>query len=113
MKLTNIFTPESLSVRINNIMADDSSATTSWEGRVHPDLKSLLHKSLSLVKNFDTWWKVGIISTLMHIIPGPVSPGVKVTKVNGVGTLYHPNNTDESNNSSNKTTTILRYLHLQ
>lgn len=88
--------------------ANDTDGT-NWRERVHPELQPLLRWIFPLT--FDSWWKVGFISALIHI-PGPVSPGVKVKKVKGIGTYYYP--ADDENNERSKSkgsSSALMWIH--
>lgn len=84
---------------------ESETDVTSWEERVHPDFAHYLKTNPTFT--YDSWWKVAIFRTLMNIIPGPVTHGVKVKKVKGVGYLYLPPSAIELNEYSS----AIMYIH--
>jgi acetyl esterase/lipase len=59
-----------------------------WSDRVHPELGPP-----PPVPTFDTWWKVRAFGMLASI-PGRPKSGVRMKKVEGIGTYYYPANND-------------------
>lgn len=93
-------------------MADtnDTNATDgviNWKERADPELRTMLRMSPSM--NFDSWWKCRLINALMHI-PGPISKGVKVRKVKGVGSYFYPVDENGEEASANSSSAIL-WIH--
>ncbi|KAL3807655.1 hypothetical protein ACHAXA_007945 [Cyclostephanos tholiformis] len=56
-----------------------------WIDRVHPELKA------PPTITIDSWWKVYLLN-MLNLIPCKTMPGVKMTKVKGIGVYYHPAN---------------------
>mmetsp|Transcript_2522 Transcript_2522/g.5355 ORF Transcript_2522/g.5355 Transcript_2522/m.5355 type:complete len:347 (+) Transcript_2522:241-1281(+) len=93
---------------LDDNMTNDIDGTTNWTERVHPELQPIL-QTIAPNMTFDSWWKAGLCSALMHI-PGRVPPGVKVMKVRGIGDYYYPTN-DENNEGCKKSSSAVMWIH--
>ncbi|KAL9190360.1 hypothetical protein ACHAXT_007571 [Thalassiosira profunda] len=67
--------------------ANDAADSTDWVARVPEESRACLKKVL--FTSIDARWKVRLMQPFFYL-PGPMSKGVKRTKVKGVGAFYYP-----------------------
>ncbi|KAL3761142.1 hypothetical protein ACHAWU_002392 [Discostella pseudostelligera] len=86
----------------------------NWKDHVHPELKPLMRWILDFSVN--SWWKAHLLHVLLRL-PVPVSAGVQVRKIKGIGAYFYPagadddDDDDEQSSKNNSPSSAILWIH--